>query len=251
MQNNAQLAQHLYSLHSNEMWCYEPELVVMQQTLEVDWWEDFMPMQVGGVIHVEEEIKVRPQRPLALGQIDSDLLLAERVRSSGKPNVYGLRVPVPSNWNFSLLDSLATSVSDREVVSFLKYGWPLNRELPVPLTITCENHKGALLHASAVDDYIVKELDHGTLVGPLCTLPSMDRMAVSPMSTRPKTNSIKRRIISDLSWPQGPLSMMAFLSMNIWDKYSKLGILQWMIFVGEQFTCPVMDNTKFKDIGWI
>lgn len=100
----------------------------------------------------------------AMGQIDWDLDIAVAVRESGKPNVYGLQIPVASNWNFSLLESLASSASDREVIAFLQYGWPLNRELDVPLTITLHNHEGANRHGHEVEDYLRKELHMGTLI---------------------------------------------------------------------------------------
>lgn len=137
------------------------------------------------------------------GQLATDLRLATLVRESGMPNVYGLRIPVASTWNFRLLASLVNNSSDREVVLFLRYGWPLNREMPVPLTCTYGNHAGATQHASAVEDYIHKELALGGLVGPLRGVPWLGRVTVSPMTTRPKKKSSKRRVITDLSWPVG------------------------------------------------
>lgn len=140
-----------------------------------------------------------------VGQIEHDLQLAGRVRESGIPNVYGTQIPLKSLWNFQLLESLARSTSDREVVQFLRFGWPLNRELDAPLTITLTNHTGATAFATEVDAYFQKELHSNALVGPLCTLPAMEHMAVSPLTTRPKKSSSKRRVISDLSWPAGAL----------------------------------------------
>lgn len=149
------------------------------------------------------QCQVGPNPLWPISQVVQDLELANTVRQSGKPNVYGLQIPIYSNWNFSLLDCLARSTSDREVVSFLRYGWPLNRELPVAVTVCLSNHIGALQYPKQVQEYLIKEMQHKTLVGPLCSLPCLDRMAVSPMSTIPKKHSIKRRIITDLSWPKG------------------------------------------------
>lgn len=156
----------------------------------------------GSDMHQCRGLMVRGMSPW-MGGIEDDLHLAQVVRNSGKPNVYGVRIPVSTNWNFDLLNSLATTVTDREVVQYLRFGWPLNRELDVPLTITLGNHMGARQYPEEVDRYLQKELHFGALVGPLCSLPAGDRMAVSPMTTRAKKNSVHRRIISDLSWPPG------------------------------------------------
>lgn len=170
----------------------------------VDWWGEDCLLTTGKN-HYKENIRYTMAliEPMGVGGIEDDLNLAEMVRQSGVPNVYGLQIQLHSNWNFALLDSLVTSTSDREVVSFLRYGWPLNRELNIPTTLTFRNHAGALQYESAVDDYMGKELRYGALCGPLCTIPSRERMAISPMTTRSKKNSDRRRIISDLSWPPG------------------------------------------------
>ena len=71
-----------------------------------------------------------------------------------------------------------------------------------PTTVTLHNHPTALAHSDQVTKYIAKELSLGCLLGPFATLPWTEQVAVSPMSTRPKKQSMKRRIIMDLSWPQ-------------------------------------------------
>lgn len=148
------------------------------------------------------EIQMHPTNITTI--IESDLSLAQGLRSSGRPNIYGLRIPIQSNWNLSLLKSLVTSTSDREVVQFLEFGWPVNWEgEQMNLPLTYANHSGANCHPDTIDSYIAKELQWGTLVGPLCSLPSKLRMAISPMTTRQKKSSIKRRVITDLSWPLG------------------------------------------------
>lgn len=201
--------QHLYIISAQD-WHNVSTCNVQQQLMEVKWWTGLVSYDR----HFPQEIRCQgayntqapphmDQITSTLGQLDSDLQVAQQVLQSGKPNVYGARIPIDSNWNFSLLWALSRSTTDREVVSFLRYGWPLNREMAVPLTITLKNHKGALDHPQDVEDYLQKEMEYGTLVGPLCSPPWTDRLAVSPMSTRPKKNSTRRRIITDLSWPEG------------------------------------------------
>lgn len=136
-------------------------------------------------------------------QIRADIMLANWVRNSGKPNVYGLKIQLSSGWNFDLLNSLTRSTSDREVMMFLKYGWLLNRELNVPLMCTFRNHLGVDQHQQAMDTYLQTEIQLGGLIGPLPFVPWQERVAISPMMTRPKKKSSKIRIITDLSYPLG------------------------------------------------
>ena len=128
--------------------------------------------------------------------------LVNYVRLDDRPNIYGSQVPLKTSWNIPLCMQLASSTSDREVVNFLLYGWSLNHD-GRPATINHTNHASALNHAQHVTNYIQKELSLGCLLGPFATIPWSKDVATSPMSTRPKKNSEKRRIIMDLSWPPG------------------------------------------------
>ena len=127
--------------------------------------------------------------------------LVNQVRAGGGPNVYNARIPVESKWNLQLMNQLAESTSDREVVQMLTFGWPFNHDNR-RTTITLENHRTAINFPEHMQKYLVKELKNDRLCGPFITPPWSGTVAVSPMSTRPKRGSNKRRIIVDLSWPQ-------------------------------------------------
>ena len=111
-------------------------------------------------------------------------------------------VPVASNWNLQQLQQLATSASDREVVLYLTYGWPISFTEGYTTTITLNNHKSAMRYKHSITTYRKKEMKYNTLVGPLVMLPFSHRVAVSPMSTRGKRQKDQRRILVDLSWPE-------------------------------------------------
>ena len=132
----------------------------------------------------------------------SDWEVAAQVRESGKYNYAGRKIQLKSNWNFELLDQLATSQFDRQVIMFLKYGWPLHFT-GHNTTISRFNHKSADQYPEQIQQYIDRELEFQTMLGPFPDIPVRDRVAVSPMSTRQKAEPHKRRIISDLSWPPG------------------------------------------------
>ena len=71
--------------------------------------------------------------------INSDMQLARYIRDTQKPNVYAVLVKIQSNWNLKLLSNLCTSTSDREVVQFLTFGWPISHNDRSPVTITTKN----------------------------------------------------------------------------------------------------------------
>ena len=119
----------------------------------------------------------------------------------GKVNACGARIPLSSNWNIRLLTSLCESRSDREVLTYLTYGWPLNRRQG-PVAKTYMNHRSAQENPIHLSNYIRKEMEHDTLLGPFLTSPfPAEVTGISPMSTRPKKEEGKRRVIVDLSWP--------------------------------------------------
>lgn len=140
---------------------------------------------------------------LSWRDFSSDMDLVNYVRSWGVPNVYGARVILKSCWNFELLQQLVTADCDRQVLEFLKFGWPINYQGHDP-PITLSNHGGAMGFQRHIDSYIQKELRHEALMGPYCSLPTLSRVAVSPMTSLPKKQEPdKRRIVTDLSWPIG------------------------------------------------
>ena len=132
--------------------------------------------------------------------------LVDYVRKFQKPNVYGARIPLHTAWNVHLMQQLAESTSDREVVQFIIFGWSLNHN-GAPVTISTFNHPSADRHPDVMNDYIRKEFAHGCLLGPFVTPPWTGAVAVSPMSTRPKKDPGKRRVIMDLSWPHNGRSV--------------------------------------------
>ena len=112
---------------------------------------------------------INKNNTLGMGMI-SDVYISNCVRETGKFNFCGAQIVISSNWNHELLDALCTSASDKEVASFLKYGWPINRQ-DAPLTKTYTNHSTAVQFQQAISSYIKTELKHGTLMGPFVTSP--------------------------------------------------------------------------------
>ena len=139
-----------------------------------------------------------------LSQTHHEISLNRKVRQKGYPNRWGAKIPIKPNWNLKLLEQLLEGYPDRDIVEWMKYGWPIGR-LPTmeDPTVTFKNHKGATEHPEALEEYIQKERTYGAVMGPFQVIPFEDNLGISPLSTRPKKDSEERRVIVDLSFPPG------------------------------------------------
>lgn len=127
----------------------------------------------------------------------------EQVKKANLPNFAGAKIPVPSgllveNWVNLLLD-----YHDNELCHFLQFGWPigyLSDKIPVSVN---DNHPSALAYPTHVDDFIKTEIGFGAIEGPMSEEPFAPWTRISPLMTRPKKGTDNRRIIVDLSYPEG------------------------------------------------
>ena len=139
-----------------------------------------------------------------LSTVDEDIKLHQEVLDGEYPNRWGARRPVTTKWNLKRLEELLSHYEDREVVEWIRYGWPMGR-LPIlqDPAISNRNHKGATEYPQALEKYIDKESSHGAVMGPYKKIPFNCKVGISPLSTRPKKDSVDRCIILDLSFPIG------------------------------------------------
>ena len=174
--------------------------------------EDWTYIGEGEWIQMErtEDLKAQdipretPQATKWLKQLDEDIKNHLEVWEKGYPNRFGAKIQVKSKWNLELLESLLTDYDDKEIVEWLRYGWPTGR-LPglAEPKIWGKNHKGAEEFPQALQAYIAKESQHGAIMGPYDKIPFQGKVGISPLSTRAKKNSQERRVILDLSFPIG------------------------------------------------
>ena len=104
-------------------------------------------------------------------------------------------------WHCYRICALITA--DKQVIDFLRFGWPANR-LPSapPPTINTINHKSATMYPNEIRKQLRQLLLDGHIIGPFKSPPFLDRCGVSPLSTREKKASSARRLIVDLSYPE-------------------------------------------------
>ena len=124
------------------------------------------------------------------------------VIATGTYNYNHARARVPSGLCLSAWREYLADYSDRQIVEYLEYGWPVNYRRGSPLVSTHDNHASARDHAEDVAFYVATELGHRALAGPFKG-PPVSGLHMSPLMTRPKRDSSHRRVIMDLSWPHG------------------------------------------------
>ena len=130
---------------------------------------------------------------------------------------------MPCKWDLELFKSLLTGYEDQEVITLLKYGWPIDVQSEPVEVVTPPNQKGARENFQDVEDYISKELKQQSIIGPCGSSPFV-KARVSPIDAIPKKDASDKRIILNLSYPDGKavndyFSKICYLGKNISLKY--------------------------------
>lgn len=129
--------------------------------------------------------------------------LYDSIKKFNLPNFLGARKTVPSELNLLQWELSLVNYHDREICHFLRYGWPVGYHLPTPPASVQQNHASARMHDEHVKHYINTELSHAAVIGPFKSMPFIPWTRLSPLMTRPKRDSDKRRVIVDMSYPDG------------------------------------------------
>lgn len=126
------------------------------------------------------------------------------VRQTGLPNMLGLRLPVPSQLNISAWQAAATGHHDDSyVLDGVRFGFPLHYAGPPLRRPNRDSHPSAEHYLDHIQRYVDVETANHAMLGPYDTSPFVGWTNISPLMTRPKSDSSKRRIIVDLSFPHG------------------------------------------------
>ena len=131
-------------------------------------------------------------------------MIYSAVKSRGRPNAKGARIPVPSGLHVPAWRRIATGhPHDITVLEGITYGFSLQYYgPPLPSGGSVVNHQSASMYPEQVEKYIEKEVREGALLGPFEEKP-FTWQHVSPLMSRPKSSQddCERRIIVDLSFP--------------------------------------------------
>lgn len=129
-------------------------------------------------------------------------IVYRRVKATGLPNEVGARVKLKTALNLELWNDIATGHSDDHIVlNGITYGFSL-QYLGGPLRENdIDMHASGEKYTEHVKDYFDTEINHGAIAGPFKAPPFRQWVHTSPIMTRPKADSSRRRIIIDLSYP--------------------------------------------------
>lgn len=127
----------------------------------------------------------------------------DAVKSFNVPNFAGARIPIASGLKVQNWATLLRNYHDNELCQFLQFGWPLGYYSDIIPKSATANHPSALAYPDHIADFIQTELSFKALTGPFEAPPFTPWFRVSPLMTRPKKGSNKRRVIVDLSYPEG------------------------------------------------
>ena len=134
---------------------------------------------------------------------DHYLKIYDVVKSTGQFNYLSAKIPLPTPLKIQNWRILLQNYSDKEITNFLEFGWPIGFIASVWAESNHKNHPSAIVYPEQVEGYLKTEMFHQAMLGPFSHSPFKEGTHVSPLLTRPKRNSEKRRIILDLSWPKG------------------------------------------------
>ena len=213
------------SNHTTDKGQQDPETTNTQQTKEVT--DTVHEWEMEGE---DDPTKMEPTRQFKSNKagetLDShweDINLWRRVWEQGYPNRFGARIPIKNKWNLEKFKQMLGTYQDREVVEWIKYGWPSGR-LPSlgPPKKTYKNHKGATDFPEALKRYIRKEKSKDMVMGPFEVIPFDKHIGISPISTRPKKLTDERRVIIDLSFPMGEAVNDGMIKDNYLGRQVKL-----------------------------
>lgn len=162
------------------------------------------------------------------------VLVNSLIRDSGKRNAHGLRIPIKSSWNFVSLEKMLKNYQDKEIIDYLKYGWPIGHDGSATDTRIPKNQEGALKNQEALNSYVQKEKAYHAVAGGY-KQPPFAHSKISPLDTRKKRDSNELRVILNLSHPytggsvnQG-ISKTQYLGKQIELHYPSVDTLVQMI----------------------
>ena len=138
--------------------------------------------------------------PCTSNKVIHDIVdLHTQVKASNLPNFMGCRIQLHSQLNIVNWRKYLVNYWDQQLVDLLAFGFPLDFDRSSPLQTTEVNHNSAITYSQHIDKYLQDELQFGAIYGPFDSKPFP--LHVSPLMTREKSGTTKRRAIVDLSWP--------------------------------------------------
>ena len=138
---------------------------------------------------------------MSQGEFDP-LACHKKTRESREYNCLKCRIQLSDSIDFDYLFSFGQDYWDYQLFAFLKYGFPLDFDRNTTfLCPTFTSHNSAKFFPQHVLTYLQEEKAHRAIFAPPPFLPFGVDTQISPFITREKSDSEKRRVIIDLSFP--------------------------------------------------
>ena len=125
-----------------------------------------------------------------------------KVQASGQANYLDCQIPLPSNFNFEFIEKNLTGFYRPEIIKFLKFGFPLGNTLSLGSQKPQKNHSGASDFKQELKAILHNEIQYNSVLGPF-DHPILQDTRFSPLNSVPKKDSTEKRLILDLSMPEG------------------------------------------------
>ena len=130
--------------------------------------------------------------------------LYQKVFSSGRYNFEACRIPLETKLNVEFFRFMLSDYNDKIVVDFLEFGFPIGFTGKFNKSANkAKNHKGVSEYPLEVRKYLEKEMSYKAVLGPFSEIPFSNECCISPLNTVSKKDSSERRVILDLSFPEG------------------------------------------------
>ena len=188
------------------------------------------------------------KQPVPMNSVQDYIKAADIIKSSGVPNYQQARIHVTSNLNIEAWEKCLQNYPDQLLLQYLKFGFPLSIHQDNKLNNDhVNNHFSARQFPQAVDEYLAKEIKMGAILGPVDNI-QCPEYHCSPLLTRPKDGD-KRRIILDLSYPQGA-SVNDQVDKTLFDKQPFLLKFPTIDDIVQEIVKDSVDKSIFEiDIG--
>lgn len=149
-----------------------------------------------------ERVEWPDPSPAAL--LKTPIKLYQACKQAAAHNMLGPRLVIDTANRLNEWSQLSTGHPDDPwILDGIYYGFPLQYRGPPICQQFTGNHPSAVSYPNQISEYIEKEIEYGGLLGPFDELPFSPWCHVAPIMTRPKSIGNQRRIIVDLTYPEG------------------------------------------------
>ena len=133
---------------------------------------------------------------------DDPIALHAKILESNKYNFLQSQINLKSQLKPDAWDHYLQGYWDIQLPLLIRFGFPLDYNREGSLSSQETNHPSAVDCPEDIKAYLTEEMQYDAILSPYDTKPIED-LHISPMMTRDKPNPPYRRVIIDLSFPQG------------------------------------------------